>query len=143
MLKEGKKGEVEKILNQRSVVMRNGDELKAVDYVDYFKEDFEKMASELEKAAETSTNQDFNEYLRLQAKALRTADPMLDAYADKKWATLQDTPLEFTITRENYSDEMTETVVENPELKALLDETGIVPVSKDCLGGRVGRRYIR
>ena len=138
MLKGGKAEEVAKILNQRSVVLRNGDELKAIDYIDYFKEDFEIMASELEKAAETSTNADFNEYLRLQAKALRTADPMLDAYADKKWATLQDTPLEFTITRENYSDEMTETVYENPELKALLDKNGISPVSKDCLGGRVG-----
>ena len=138
MLHNGKKEEVAKILNQRSVVLRNGDELKAVDYVDYFKEDFEYMASELEKAAETSTNADFNEYLKLQAKALRTADPMIDAYADKKWATLQDTPLEFTITRENYSDEMTETVYENPELKKLLDENGISPVSKDCLGGRVG-----
>ena len=86
----------------------------------------------------TLTNEDFNEFLKLQAKALRTADPMLDAYADKKWATLQDTPLEFTITRENYSDEMTETVVENPELKALLDDAGIIPVAKDFLGGRVG-----
>ena len=138
MLKEGKKDEVAKILNQRSVVERDGDELKAIDYVDKFKEDFEYMAEELEKAAETSTNADFNEFLKLQAKALRTADPMLDGYADKKWATLQDTPLEFTITRENYSDEMTETVVENPELKALLDEAGIVPVAKDFLGGRVG-----
>lgn len=138
MMKEGKVDEVAKILNQRSVVERDGDELKSTDYVDYFKEDFEYMAQELEKAAETSTNADFNEYLRLQAKALRTADPMLDGYADKKWATLQDTPLEFTITRENYSDEMTESVVENPELKKLLDENGIVPVSKDCLGGRVG-----
>ena len=138
MMKKGKVDEVAKILNQRSIVERAGDELKATDYVDYFKEDFEYMASELEKAAETSTNADFNEYLKLQAKALRTADPMLDAYADKKWATLQDTPLEFTITRENYSDEMTESVVENPELKKLLDENGIVPVSKDCLGGRVG-----
>ena len=138
MMKEGKVDEVAKILNQRSVIERDGDELKATDYVDYFKEDFEYMASELEKAAETSTNADFNEYLKLQAKALRTADPMLDGYADKKWATLQDTPLEFTITRENYSDEMTESVVENPELKKLLDENGIVPVSKDCLGGRVG-----
>ena len=138
MMKEGKVDEVAKILNQRSVVERDGDELKATDYVDYFKEDFEYMASELEKAAETSTNADFNEYLKLQAKALRKADPMLDGYADKKWATLQDTPLEFTITRENYSDEMTETVVENPELKKLLDENGIVPVCKDCLGGRVG-----
>ena len=138
MLKEGKREEVAKILNQRSVVERQGDELVAIDYVDKFKDDFAYMADELEKAAETSTNADFNEFLKLQAKALRTADPMLDAYADKKWATLQDTPLEFTITRENYSDEMTETVVENPELKKLLDEAGIVPVAKDFLGGRVG-----
>jgi len=138
MLKEGKTEEVRKILNQRSVVERCGDELVATDYVDKFKEDFSYMADELEKAAETSTNADFNEFLKLQAKALRTADPMLDGYADKKWATLQDTPLEFTITRENYSDEMTETVVENPELKSLLDEAGIVPVAKDFLGGRVG-----
>ena len=138
MLKSGKTDEVAKILNQRSVVERNGEELKATDYVDYFKDDFEFIAKELEKAAETSTNTDFNEYLYLQAKALRTADPMLDAYADKKWATLQDTPLEFTITRESYSDEMTESVIENAELKKLLDEKGIVPTSKDCLGGRVG-----
>ena len=138
MLKEGKVDEVAKILNQRSVVERVGNELVATDYVDKFKDDFAYMASELEKAAETSTNEDFNEFLKLQAKALRTADPMLDAYADKKWATLQDTPLEFTITRENYSDELTETVVENPELKKLLDENGITPVAKDFLGGRVG-----
>ena len=138
MLKEGKVDEVAKILNQRSVVERAGNELVATDYVDKFRDDFAYMASELEKAAEVSTNTDFNEFLKLQVKALRTADPMLDAYADKKWATLQDTPLEFTITRENYSDELTETVVENPALKILLDENGIVPVAKDFLGGRVG-----
>lgn len=138
MLREGKKEEVEKILNQRSVVERDGDELVAIDYIDKFKADFAYMADELDKASETSTNADFNEFLKLQAKALRTPDSMLDAYADKKWATLQDTPLEFTITRENYSDEMTETVVENPELKTLLDKAGIVPVAKDFLGGRVG-----
>ena len=138
MLKEGKNKEVEKILNQRSVVERDGDELVAIDYIDKFKADFAYMADELDKASETSTNADFNEFLKLQAKALRTPDSMLDAYADKKWATLQDTPMEFTITRENYSDEMTETVVENPELKALLDDAGIVPVAKDFLGGRVG-----
>ncbi len=138
MLENGKVEEVKKILNQRSVVERNGNELFATDYIDKFKNDFSYMADELEKAAEVSTNEDFNEFLKLQAKALRTADPMLDAYADKKWATLQDTPLEFTITRENYSDEMTETVVENPELKELLDKAGIIPVAKDFLGGRVG-----
>lgn len=138
MLKGGKVDEVAKILNQRSVVERVGNELVATDYIDKFKDDFAYMASELEKASEVSTNADFNEFLKLQAKALRSADPMLDAYADKKWATLQDTPLEFTITRENYSDELTETVVENPELKALMDENGITPVAKDFLGGRVG-----
>ena len=138
MLKEGKVEEVRTILNQRSVIERKGNELVAIDYIDKFKDDFAYMADELEKAAETSTNEDFNEFLKLQAKALRTADPMLDGYADKKWATLQDTPLEFTITRENYSDEMTETVVENEELKALLDKHNIVPVAKDFLGGRVG-----
>ena len=138
MLKEGKVDEVAKILNQRSVVERNGNELIAIDYVDKFHDDFEYMASELEKASELSTNKDFNDFLKLQAKALRKADPMLDGYADKKWAELQNTPLEFTITRENYSDELTETVVENSELKKLLDENNIVPVAKDFLGGRVG-----
>ena len=138
MINEGKINEVKKILTQRSVVERANDELVGIDYIDKFREDFSKMADEIDKASETSTNQDFNEYLKLQAKALRTADPMLDAYADKKWATLQDTPLEFTITRENYEDEMTGTIIENKELSALLDKHGIKPIPKDFLGGRVG-----
>ena len=138
MLKSGKIDEVRTILNQRSIVERYGDELVAIDYIDKFKEDFALMADELEKASKLSTNKDFNEYLELQAKALRTADPMLDAYADKKWATLQDTPLEYTITRENYSDELTESVIENDELKTLLEEHKITPIGKDFLGGRVG-----
>ena len=138
MLKENKTEEVRKILNQRSVVLRYEDELVAKDYVDYFSEEFRLVAEKLEAAAETSTNKAFNEYLRLQAIALRISDPMLDAYADKKWAELQDTPLEFTITRENYADEMTGSVVENEELKKLLDENNIQALPKDFLGGRVG-----
>ena len=138
MINEGKIEEVKKILTQRSVVERNGDELVGIDYIDKFKDDFSKMADEIDKAAETSTNADFTEYLKLQAKALRTAAPMLDAHADKKWATLQDTPLEFTITRENYEDEMTGTIVENKELSELLEKHGIKPIPKDFLGGRVG-----
>ena len=63
---------------------------------------------------------------------------MLDAYADKQWAELQDTPLEFTITRENYEDELTGTIFENKELTALLKEHSISPIPKDFLGGRVG-----
>ena len=138
MINEGKIEEVKNILTQRSVVERCGDELVGIDYIDKFKEDFSKMADEIDKAAETSTNADFTEYLKLQAKALRTANPMLDAYADKKWATLQDTPLEFTITRENYEDEMTGTIVENKELSALLEKHEIKATPKDFLGGRVG-----
>ena len=138
MLKEGKVDEVKGILTQRSMVVRAAEDLAGIDYIDYFAEDFAKMADELELASEVSTNADFNEYLKLQARALRTADPMLDAYADKKWATLQDTPLEFTITRENYEDEMTGTIVENEELSELLKQYGIAPIPKDFLGGRVG-----
>lgn len=138
MLNNGMADEVKKILTQRSVVERDGEYLKGIDYIDKFKDDFAKMADEIEKASEVSTNADFNEYLKLQAEALRKADPMLDAYADKKWATLQDTPLEFTITRENYEDEMTGTIVENKELSELLEKHGISPIPKDFLGGRVG-----
>lgn len=138
MIKEGLIEEVKGILTQRSIVLRDGENLKGIDYIDYFKEDFAQMADELVAASKVSTNPDFNEYLQLQAKALRTADPMLDAYADKKWATLQDTPLEFTITRENYEDEMTGTIVENEELSNLLKEHDISPIPKDFLGGRVG-----
>ena len=138
MLNEGKIEEVRKILNQRSFVERNGDELKAVDYIDKFKDEFSLAADELEKASETSTNEDFNEYLRLQAKALRTPDPMLDAYADVKWAELQNTPLEFTIARENYKDRMTPSVFENDKLKNLLKKYDIQVYPKDCIGARIG-----
>lgn len=138
MMKDGKVEEVKNILTQRSVVVRAAEDLAGIDYIDYFSEDFAKMADELDRASEVSTNADFNEFLKLQANALRKADPMLDAYADKKWAELQDTPLEFTITRENYEDEMTGTIVENEELSNLLKEHGISPIPKDFLGGRVG-----
>ena len=138
MLKENKTEEVRNITNQRSIVVKDGEYLKAIDYVEYFKEDFSKMADEFEEAAKYSTNETFNKYLKLQADALRTANPYLDAQADIVWATLQETPLELTITRENYEDELTGSFTENEELKQLLSEKNITPVNKDCLGLRVG-----
>lgn len=138
MLSKGEKEEVSKILNQRTMVVRDGEKLKAIDYTEAFKEEFEAIANELEKAAELSTNADFNEYLKLQAAALRKNDPMLDAVADKKWATLQDTPLEFTISREQYADMMTGTLTEDNELNEILNKNGITPISKDSIGIRVG-----
>ncbi|MBQ4077550.1 hypothetical protein IJD15_00015 [bacterium] len=138
MIKNGEIEEVKNILNQRTIVKRDGNKLKANDYTVEFKEEFEKMAQELELASKLSTNADFNEYLTLQAKALRENDPMLDAYADKKWATLQDTPLEFTLSREQYADLMTGSVVEDEELKKLLEGNNINVISKDSIGVRVG-----
>ena len=138
MLEQGKTDEVAKILNQRSIVIRNGNELKALDYTEAFEKEFSLAATQLKKAAETSTNKDFSEFLLLQADALKANDPMKDAYADKKWASLQDTPLEFTITRESYADEMTETVYENQKLSEALKACNITPISKDMLGIRVG-----
>ena len=138
MLKNGEADAVRTILNQRSMVVRDGEKLKGIDYTEYFSKEFSYIADELEKAAETSTNDEFNKYLKLQAIALCENNPKNDAYADKKWAELQDTPLEFTISREQYADELTGTVVENEELKKLLEENNIEPISKDSIGIRVG-----
>ena len=138
MIKDGEIEEVRNILNQRSMVVRDGEKLRAVDYTEYFAKEFSYIADELEAAAEVSTNEDFNKYLKLQAIALCENNPKNDAYADKKWAELQDTPLEFTISREQYADEMTGSVVENDELNKLLEQNNIEPISKDSIGIRVG-----
>ena len=138
MLTDGEIEEVKNILNQRSMVVREGDKLKAIDYTEYFAKEFSYIADELEAAAEVSTNEEFNKYLKLQAIALCENNPENDAYADKKWAELQDTPLEFTVSREQYADEMTGTVVENEELNKLLEKYQIEPISKDSIGIRVG-----
>ena len=138
MLKENKIEEVRNITNQRTIVQRDGEYLKAIDYVEFFKDDFSKMADEFEAAARFSTDENFTEYLILQAAALRTANPIYDALADKRWAELQYTPLELTLTRENYEDVMTKSITKNQELVDLLSEKNITAFSKDCLGLRVG-----
>ena len=51
---------------------------------------------------------------------------------------MQYTPLELTLTRENYADEITTTFSKNQELVKLLSEKNITPFPKDCLGLRVG-----
>ena len=60
MIKNGEIEEVKNILNQRTIVKRDGKKLKANDYTVEFKEEFEKMAQELELASKSSTNVDFN-----------------------------------------------------------------------------------
>ena len=137
MLDAGDNKQVEEILNQRSIVVRDGDKLKAIDFVNAFPE-FQEMADELEKAIEFSDDKKFNKYLELQIKALRTADPMLDAKADKEWAKLSGGKFEFTICRECYDEKLTKSIYENDELMAKLKANNITVYAKDSLGARVG-----
>jgi hypothetical protein len=138
MINAGKDEEVKKILNQRTIVVRNGEDLKAIDYTEAFKEEFANAAKSMEKAAQFTENQDFRDYLIMQTKALKQNKPLFDCDADKKWAELQNTTVDFTIGRECYDDKMTPTVNANPELKSLLAERGIIAYAKDNLGATVG-----
>lgn len=138
MLQDGEIEEVKKILSQRTIVVRDGEKLKAIDFIDVF-EEFKDVAKELDLAKQFSKNKKFNDYLDLQIKALEKADPMLDAKADKAWAKLDEKcPFEFTITRESYGENMTKSVLENEDLAQKLKENKIEVYSKDFLGARVG-----
>ena len=140
MINDKKEEEVIKILNQRSIVEWDKDKkyLIATDYIDYFKDNFTEIANLLSKASEVTTDDNFKEYLKLQADALKTADPNLDVEADKKWVTLQDTSLELTLVREPYRDTLTESVMKNEMIKQFLINKGVVVSQKDLLGFRVG-----
>lgn len=138
MLNNGQDAQVKEILNQRTLVRRYGAKLVAQDYTVAFQDYFRTAAACLELAAHYASDWNFKEYLRMQSAALTNNAPLLDCWADKKWATLQSGPLEFTLGRESYDDAMTPTVLNNPKLKAMLDERGIVPYAKDSLGATVG-----
>jgi len=140
MINDHKEEEVIKILNQRSIVEWDKDKkyLIATDYIDYFKDNFTEIAYLLTNASEVSTDDNFKEYLNLQAEALKTADPNFDVKADKKWTTLQNTTLELTLVREPYKDTLTESVMKNETIKQFLISKGISLSQKDLLGFRVG-----
>ncbi|MBP3545205.1 MAG: hypothetical protein J6J82_02760 [Alphaproteobacteria bacterium] len=138
MLNNGQDAQVKEILNQRTLVRRYGAKLVAQDYTVAFQDYFRTAAACLEVAAHYASDWNFKEYLRMQSAALSNNAPLLDCRADKKWATLQSGPLEFTLGRESYDDAMTPTVLSNPKLKSMLDERGIVPYAKDTLGTTVG-----
>ena len=138
MIERGKIDEIKKILSARSMVRRKDDELFGIDYTEYFAEEFSQVANELELAAHYSTNEEFNEFLGWQAQALLQNNEDMDMLADKHWAVMQDTPLEFTLSRENYDDQITPTIFDNTDLTHKLNELGISPTPKDMLGARVG-----
>ena len=139
MLKENKTEEVRNITNQRTIVLwdKNKTYLTSIDYVEYFKDNFTEVADLFLNASKCSTNAKFNNFLELQAEALKKIDPNKDFEAEKIYAELQDTPLELTLMKEDY-DIFTETALENEELKQLLDKNNIKTYSKDVLGLRVG-----
>ena len=138
MIDDGEIQEVKEILNQRSIVKRDGQKLKAIDFVEAFPE-FHEIAKELSLAKQYSSNKDFNEYLELQIEALEKADPMLDAKADKKWAELDENcKFEFTITRECYQENLTKTIFDNHDLMKKLSDAGVIVYAKDSIGARVG-----
>lgn len=111
MVNEGKIDEVKKILSVRTMVRRDGKNLKAIDYTEYFKDAFSKAANEIEVAAHYTTDEDFKDYLGWQAQALLQNNEDMDMLADKHWAVLQNNnQLEFTLGRESYDDELTPTV---------------------------------
>ena len=138
MLHQGKKEEVASILSARTMVRWTANHLlEGIDYTIYFKKEFEQVAKNLKKAASLTTDDDFREYLCAQADALTQTNNQKDAVADKLWATLTG-PIELTLSRENYDDEMTPTLFENAELTELIQQAGIQPVNKDMLGMRIG-----
>ena len=138
MANKSKFAEIKKILSARTMVRRKDNELIAIDYTKYFSEQFANIAAALKEAAKCCTEPDFKNYLEWQIKALSNNDETLDMEADKQWALLQFNNLEFTISRENYADEMTGTVFDNAELLNILQKNNIEIVSKDTLGCRVG-----
>lgn len=138
MAERGKIEELKKILSARTMVRRNGDELKSIDYTEYFAEQFSEIANELEVAAYYCTEPEFKEFLSWQVQALLQNNQDMDMLADKHWALLQNNNLEFTISRENYEDEMTGTVFNNPDVAKVINDNNIEVVAKDTLGCRVG-----
>lgn len=138
MIEQGKISELKNILSARTMVRRKDDELYGIDYTQYFSKEFSDIANELELAAYYSDNEEFNEFLKWQVQALLQNNEDMDMLADKHWAEMQYTPLEFTLSRENYDDQMTPTIFDNQKLVQKLKNMGIVINPKDMLGARVG-----
>ena len=138
MAQKGMIDEIRRILSARTMVRREGSLLKAIDYTEYFAQAFSDIANELEVAAHYTTDSLLKDYLGWQAQALLQNNPEMDALADEHWAQMQFNAIEFTISRENYEDEMTGTVYDYPLLADILKQNDIQVVSKDTLGCRVG-----
>ncbi len=127
------------IFSNNTVVVREEGRLKAVPYSVMFREEMEGAARELLLAAQATGHDGFAQYLRWQAQALVNDSDAEAVYnADKAWIGLEDSPLEFTIGRESYDDELSGETATDPRVKEMLETYGIKAKSKDTIGVRVG-----
>ena len=128
------------IFSNNTIVQRDGDKLIAVPYSQAFRDEMQGAARELLAAAKETDHKGLAEYLRWQAQALvNDSDPEMAYTADKLWiGNLEDSPLEFSIGRENYEDRMSADAASDPRVKKVLDENGIKAKAKDSIGVRVG-----
>lgn len=138
MLDDGQVYEVKNILNERTIVKRDGFALKAVDYTKKFRNELLIVADELAEAAYSSTNKDFSKYLFQQISALLVNNPQLASFANKSRKSLQANPLEFVIKKEQAVEKLTLSVLENSELAQKLKENNIVPHKKTYVRAVVG-----
>ena len=89
--------------SQYTMIVRdeNGN-LKCVWYHEYFEQQIKKAASLLDDASELAGDEEFAEYLRLRAKALRTDDYL---ESDMRWMDVRNNNIDMVIGPiENYTD---------------------------------------
>ena len=89
--------------SQYTMIVRDEEgNLKCVWYHDYFEQQIKKAASLLDDASELAGDEEFAEYLRLRAKALRTDDYL---ESDMRWMDVRNNNIDMVIGPiENYTD---------------------------------------
>ena len=89
--------------SQYTMIVRDEDgALKCVWYHDYFEQEIKRAASLLDDASELAGDEEFAEYLRLRAKALRTDDYF---ESDMQWMDVRNNNIDMVIGPiENYTD---------------------------------------
>jgi len=91
----------ESLESQYTIVVRDGDKLKAIPYHEAYPEQLE-MAKLLDEAAELADEPTFKNYLKLRANALRTDDYF---ESDMAWMDIRNSNIDFVIGPiENYED---------------------------------------
>jgi hypothetical protein len=94
----------EELESQYTVVVREGDRLKAIPYHAAYADKVDAVAKKLEEAAKLAENPTFKTYLELRAKALRTDDYY---ESDLAWMDIKDSRIDVVIGPiENYEDDL-------------------------------------